>query len=149
MKITIEKPPEGGEEEIIIRCNDPDSKIIAFIRALKPDAESEDKLTAISRDKGICLLNPEDIYYFESVDDKVFAYCKTDVWELKMKLYELEERLASKGFIRISKSMILNLAKAVRFNPYVGGRFEAILSNGEKALISRQYVQELKKRLGV
>lgn len=149
MKITIEKPPEGGEEEIIIRCSDPDSKILALINSFKPGGEASDKLAAFSRDKGIRLLSPEDIYYFESVDDKVFAYCETDVFELKMKLYELEERLTSKGFIRISKSMILNLAKAVRFNPYVGGRFEAILSNGEKVLISRQYVQELKKRLGV
>lgn len=149
MKITIEQLPEGGEEEIIIRCNNPDAKISALINALKSEGEASDKLTAFSADKGICLLDYKDIFYFESVDDKVFAYCESDVWELKMKLYELEERLVIKGFIRISKSMILNLSKAKRFNPYVGGRFEAILSNGEKALISRQYVADLKKRLGV
>lgn len=149
MKITIEMLPDGGEEEIILRCNDSDSKIATLLKALMADGETSDKLTAFSPDKGICILNPQDIYYIESVDDKVFSYCEADIWELKMKLYELEERLSARGFIRISKSMILNLSRAKRFNPHTGGRFEAVLSNGEKVLISRQYVAELKKRLGV
>lgn len=52
-------------------------------------------------------------------------------------------------FIRISKSMILNLNKVERFVPSLGGRIEAVLKNGEKAVISRQYVPEVKKRLGI
>ena len=48
-----------------------------------------------------------------------------------------------------TKSMILNLAKVERFAPSFSGRFEAILQNGEKVVISRQYVPAVKKRLGL
>lgn len=150
MKITIEAIQKGSEDEIILRCSDPDSKIAAILKTLvSQDNTALNGLTAFNPDKGISILNPDDIFYFESVDDKVFAYCEKEVLELKTKLYELESRLSSRGFIRISKSMILNLSRAKSFNPSLGGRFEAVLSNGEKILISRQYVQELKKQLGV
>lgn len=146
MKITIESPPSGGEEEIIIRSKKIDSRIMALIQALKSDGS---KLAGFSQQGQIRMLNPDDIYYFESVDNKVFAYCERDVSELKYKLYELEERFAGTDFLRISKSMILNISKVERFAPAIGGRFEAILLNGEKAVISRQYVQDLKKHLGI
>ena len=45
--------------------------------------------------------------------------------------------------------MILNLAKVSRFRPAVSGRFEAILQNGEKVMISRQYVPVIRKQLGL
>lgn len=197
MKITIEALPPGGEEEIIIRADQLDERIIALIKALKsPGADSgggldsasgrtacgagngtlrftgsldagqsrplggsdsgrhaggsdSGRLTAFREGGGICLVELAEIYYFESVDDKVFAYAENDVVEVKWKLYELEERLAGGDFIRIAKSMILNLSKVKRFAPYMGGRFEALLENGEKVLISRQYVPELKKVLGL
>jgi len=193
VKITIEALPPGGEEEIIIRADQLDERIIALIQALKspgadsgperfaggPDSASgrtacgagngtlkftgspdtgqsrslggsdPGRLTAFREGGGICLVELTEIYYFESVDDKVFAYAENDVAEVKWKLYELEERLAGGDFIRIAKSMILNLSKVKRFAPYMGGRFEALLENGEKVLISRQYVPELKKVLGL
>ena len=50
---------------------------------------------------------------------------------MKQKLYELETAvLAGTDFIRISKSMILNLAKVERFAPSFSGRFEAICKTG-------------------
>lgn len=214
MKITIEALPPGGEEEIIIRADRLDERIMALIQAIKsptadtgasrfagggdygqpdmdghmggagvhvggPDADAgrytgmddmesgsgrhaggadsvrhaggpdSGRLTVFREGGGICLVETAEIYYFESVDDRVFAYVKDDVAEVKRKLYELEERLAGDDFIRISKSMILNLSKVKRFAPYMGGRFEALLENGEKVLISRQYVPELKKVLGL
>lgn len=193
MKITIEALPPGGEEEIIIRADQLDERIIALIQALKspgadsgperfaggPDSASgrtacgagngtlrfagssdtgqgrplggsdPGRMTAFREGGGICLVELTEIYYFESVDDKVFAYAENDVAEVKWKLYELEERLAGGDFIRIAKSIILNLSKVKRFAPYMGGRFEALLENGEKVLISRQYVPELKKVLGL
>lgn len=165
MKITIEALPPGGEEEIIIRADQLDERFMALIQALKSpdegrhagnpdsgrhaDGSGSGRLTVFREGGGICLLETAEIYYFESVDDRVFAYAQNDVAEVKRKLYELEERLAGGDFIRISKSMILNLSKVKRFAPYVGGRFEALLENGEKVLISRQYVPELKKALGL
>lgn len=90
-----------------------------------------------------------DIYYFEAVDGKVFAYCKNSVHEVKQKLYELEELCKEKYCFRSSKSTILNIAKISSIHPTISGRFQALLDNGEKVVISRQYVPMLKHILGL
>lgn len=143
MKITILPPEPGQEDEIIIRCHHLDDKLLAAIDTLKT---STSKIPAFS-EKGITMLLPKDIYYFESVDNKVFAYCEKQVYEVRKKLYELESELAATDFLRISKSTIVDLSKIRDLSPAFSGRLEARLRNGERIVISRQYVPALKKKL--
>ncbi|MCH5271673.1 MAG: LytTR family transcriptional regulator DNA-binding domain-containing protein [Lachnospiraceae bacterium] len=145
MKITIETPNEGEEDEIIVRCAALDEKLLHLISALKADQAG---LTGYLEDK-IVKLAPKDIFYFESVDNKVFAYAGKNVYEVHKKLYEIEEEYAYVDFMRISKSAIVNVAKIAYIRPLLNGRFEAKLKNDEKIIISRQYVIELKKKLGI
>ena len=145
MKITIETPKEGEEDEIIVRCAALDDRIMQFIAALK---SSENPLTGYLDDK-IVKLAPKDVFYFESVDNKVFAYAGKNVYEVRKKLYEIEEEYAGTDFLRISKSAIVNVAKIAYIRPMLNGRFEAKLKNDEKIIINRQYVIELKKKLGI
>lgn len=145
MKITIETPNEGEEDEIILRCAALDEKLLHLISALKADQAG---LTGYLEDK-IVKLAPKDIFYFESVDNKVFAYAGQNVYEVHKKLYEIEEEYAYTDFMRISKSAIVNVAKIAYIRPLLNGRFEAKLRNDEKIIISRQYVIELKKKLGI
>jgi len=93
-------------------------------------------------------VSPSDIFYFESVDKKTFIYCEKDVYESKQKLYELED-LAINDFLRISKSSIINLSKIKTLIPSLSGNAEAVLTNKERVAISRRYVNELKKNLGL
>ena len=72
-----------------------------------------------------------------------------NVFESKLKLYEIEEMTQNSKLFRCSKAMILNIAKIRSVSPSVNGRFEAKLTNGESVIISRQYVPVLKKRLGM
>ena len=55
----------------------------------------------------------------------------------------------SSTLFRCSKSMILNAEKIDYVRPSLSGRFEAVMSNGEKAVVSRKYVSDLKRKLGV
>lgn len=145
MKITIEVPKPGEEDEIIIRCAAMDERMMNLIYSLKAD---QDKLTGYVEDKIVKLL-PKEIYYFESVDNKVFAYTAKGTYEVHKKLYEIEAEYAHSDFLRISKSIIVNVAKIAYLKPIFNGRFEAKLKNDEKIIISRQYVLELKKKLEI
>ena len=145
MKITIETPDQGEEEEIIIRCRVLDEELMELIYKLKA---GRGRLTAYSS-QGMLILPVRDVYYFESVDNKVFAYCRKEVYEVHKKLYELEQELGSQDFLRISKSSIIHLSKISYLKPLFNGRFESVLKNGEKTLISRRYVAEMKKKLGI
>lgn len=145
MKIIIEDAKEGQEDEIIIRCNNIDEAILQMIYGVKM---KQKKLVGIDQGQ-IHMINPKDVYYFESVDNKVFIYCEKQVFQSKLKLYEIEEEYKNTSFFRASKSTILNLSKAKKLSPAFNGRFEVLLNNKEKVIISRQFVPELKKKLGL
>ena len=147
MKITIIDPLQGEEEEVIIKCTSLSPEVMALIKELK-DGDSVEKLH-VYLDGKLHFVEPSEVFYFEYVDRKVFVYCKTAVYEIKNKLYEIEEMLSKKDFIRVSKSSILNLNKIASLVPTLGGRFEVSLKNGEKMIISRQYVNSLKDVLGL
>lgn len=145
MKITIETPRPGEEDEIIVRCAALDEHLMKLIYALKM---RQDKITGYVEDK-IVKLDPKEIFYFESVDNKVFAYTDKGVYEVRRKLYEIEDDFTHMDFLRISKSSIVNVAKIAYLRPIFNGRFEAKLKNDEKIIISRQYIVDLKKKLGI
>ena len=145
MKIIIEDIGPDEEEAVIIRCREVDEAVMQLVNGLKLKKE---KLTVRQGEK-ILQIEPGDIYYFEAVDNKVFIKKKKNVYETKLKLYELERRFAGTDFFRVSKSVILNLAKVKNFTPEFSGRFEALMKNGERVGISRQYVPLLKNKLGI
>lgn len=145
MKVTILDTGADDEEEIIIKCHFLDDEILRLINYFKQGSR---KLPAY-KDGKMFFLEPQEVFYFESVEQKVFAYCRQEVYQVKSKLYELMEELPARDFIRASKSTILNLGKIISLAPAFGGRYEALLENQEKVIISRQYIGALKEKLGV
>ncbi|MCM1191174.1 MAG: LytTR family transcriptional regulator DNA-binding domain-containing protein [Butyrivibrio sp.] len=145
MKITIQDCPSEEEEEIVIRCRQVDEHLLKLIYSLKAGRE---KLT-VSKGERIFQVQLSEIYYFEAVDNKVFACMEKEVFDTKSKLYELEERLKNTDFFRASKSTIINLARVKNICPAFNGRFEVCMENGERLIVSRQYVPFLKNKLGL
>lgn len=145
MKISIEEIDIQKEEEIIIRCHEVTDEIMSLISRIKV----KNKMLMGFQEDTIHQIKLSDVYYFESVDNKVFMYCKDKVFEAKQKLYELEQVVEGKKFFRASKSSILNIAKISYIKPSISGRFEARMDNGETLMVSRQYVPILKSMLGL
>ena len=90
-----------------------------------------------------------EVYYFDAVDNRVYLYTKDKCYEVKKKLFEIEEEYESTSFIRVSKNAIVNIKKIERLFPEFNGRLEAKLKNGESIIISRSYVPSLKRKLGI
>lgn len=145
MKITIVDKQPNEEDEIIVKCNALDEDIVKLLNRFKTGKE---KMMCYDN-SNIVLVEPKDVLYFESVDDRVFAYTSNAVYETKSKLYQLEAELPHHDFIRVNKAMILNLNKVEKLSPAFSGRFEAILKNGYKVIVSRMYVPILKETLGI
>ena len=145
MRIIIESPEPDDEDVIIVRCATPDQRLLSMLLAFQ-NANTE--LTGYTDDK-IVRLTYQDVYYFEANENRVFAYYHSEVYEVRYKLYELEEMFIPLDFVRCSKSMIVNMEKIEYLSPLFSGKMEAHLKNGEKIVISRQYVRGLKNKLGV
>lgn len=144
MKINIEQSGEFSEVEITIKCSYIDDDLEKLISRLRLYGSS----ISARKDGKVYFLKPDDILYFDTVDEKVFIYTMDNVYETNLKLYELEERFTGTSIIRVNKSTVLNLLKINYVSPLLNGRIEAVLQNGEKVIISRQYVPLFKKKLG-
>lgn len=146
MKIIIEDKKDPKDEDcIIIRCDTMEEYVLKLIQRLKVQ---EEKFTAL-QGNAIQQIDPKDVFYFESVDNKTFLYTQSQVYEVKQRLYEIEENYKGGDYLRASKSIIINLTKIHHLSPVIGSRLEAVLMNNEKIIISRQYVAQLKELLGL
>jgi DNA-binding LytR/AlgR family response regulator len=141
MKTAIQKVKESKDEEVLIRC----VEITKEVKDIYSYALSKGTELVGNCEEKIVRFRLEDICYFEAVDEKVFAYTKDKVYEVKGRLYEFEEAYSSHHFIRCSKSVVLNLMQLVSISPALNSRFFAHMKNGEKVMITRQYVKDLKK----
>ena len=145
MKVTVEQIDWEREEELNVRCHDPGAPWVESIQA----AASGQRTVCGWREDELHRLKLSEVFYFEVVDERAFVYTRTEVFEAKEKLYEFERLCAGSALFRCSKSMILNVDRIDNVQPSLSGRFEAVLSNGEKVVVSRRYVAELKRMLGV
>lgn len=143
MKIKITEIAKEQPELLEIRCHsvtDEVREIVSFVKS------RQGQLTGII--EGTQYEIPvSDIFYIEVVDDKCFLYSRQQVYESRQKLYELEKELQSRHFLRISKSMLINLMAVRSIKPALNGRMTAVLQTDEQVIISRKYVPELKKAL--
>lgn len=87
-----------------------------------------------------------DIFYVESVQEVQLIHAEGDVLETRERLYVLEKMLPS-SFLRISRSVILNLDRVKRYRPLINGLMEVKLENGELVYISRKYLREVRDRI--
>ncbi|MBR3268177.1 MAG: LytTR family transcriptional regulator DNA-binding domain-containing protein [Oscillospiraceae bacterium] len=145
MRIIIESPQPNDEDVVIVRCAVPDQRLISMLLAFQT---ANTELMGY-QDEKIVRLNYQDVFYFEANENRVFAYCRSEVYEVKYKLYELEELYTPLDFVRCSKSLIVNMEKIESLSPLFSGKLEAHLKNNEKIVISRQYVHSLKEKLGI
>ena len=143
VKIRVSKVNEREAEEVEIRCcevNDCVREIVSFVKS------RQGRLSG-TLDGGQYEVPLTDILYIESVDSRTFLYTAKKTYESKQKLYELEDILKPRSFLRISKSSIINLMKITHIKPSLNSRFIAVLTSGEEIVISRKYVPDLKKTL--
>lgn len=144
MKLTILESDDHEGLEIIVKCKMLNDEVIKVLTSLR----SLERKVLGTKDGKVYLLLPNDIYYFESVDKKTFAYTEKSVYEVSLRLYQIEELFGEVNFFRATKASILNLDRLQSISPRIGGRLEVKMENGESMLVSRQYVPVLKEKLG-
>ena len=145
MKITIQENQNASEPEIIVVCKELTSELEEILAGLALSTNT----IAGRADGEIYFLPLKDIYYFEAVESKVFFYTKDKTFEASFKLYQLGEKLQNTSFARVSKSAIVNLKKIKSIRPDENSRLIATLLSDEKIMVSRSFVPEIKKKLGV
>lgn len=143
MILKLEENISQKELEVLIKyasMNEEVERLVALIR----NAEIKVKCKYDGQEK---YMNASDIYYIESVDKKTFVYGEEMVYQTDYRLHELEEILENAGFVRISKSCLLNIHILDSIKPLINSRLEAILQNGERVYVTRKYLSSIKEAL--
>lgn len=143
LKLTVHKDPQMTETEVIINCPEIDAQLERLIEYIKQYSFVFQAKT----ETGLCFVPAEEIYYIDSADGKTFLYSKERVYGCSESLSELESKLEDSGFVRISKNCILNTTCMKSVNPLWNHRLEAVLSNGENLIVTRHYIENLRRKL--
>lgn len=145
LKITINIEETVNDTEIRISCKQltPEiEKILATLRILNQQM-------MVLKDDETHIIDVAKIIYIEAMERRTFVYTKDDYYESKLKLYEMEERLVECGFFRVSKSCLVHLKYIKSLKNDIDRKLRLTLESGEQIMVSRQYADEIKRRLGV
>ena len=143
LTVEVKKDPFRNEAEIIVRT--PLDRLDSILAALSLAGE-----TIAGKTDGRTVFAPlSSIYYFESVDERLFFCTEDETCVCPARLKQIEERLSDSPFARVSKTVIVNLDRVHSIRPEKNSRLIATMTNGEKLIVSRQYVRSIKDKLGV
>ena len=141
MKITLEQA-DLSEPEVIIRGDVSGAQVQNIVGLLN----GKQRKMFFFKNEREYLFDIDDVIYFETDGSKVIAHIDGDIYETKHKLYELESMGYSKGFVRISKSVIVNINHVLSVEAEFSGNYELLLKDTRTRLtISRKYVKDFKK----
>ena len=146
MKLFLREIPTVSETEVEIRFRERDSEVDNLVRAI---SSSDDVLAGINEKGDTEMIYISQILYLEAVDRDVFAYKTSGVYRIRKTLYELEDDLKEKLFVRISKSTIVNIKAVKSIAPEDFRRVKLLLRNGEYLIVSRSYANGFKQAIGM
>lgn len=146
MQIEIKIDENCKEPKIIIITDKMTDEINAVIKRL---SDEQPQMIAGFKDNTVEVLEPSDIYRIFAASGKVLAETNHGEYTLRLRLYEMERRLDSQSFVRISNSDIINLKKVKGFDLSFAGTICVTLSNGTITYVSRRFVAEIKQLLGI
>ncbi|MCR5167270.1 MAG: LytTR family transcriptional regulator [Oscillospiraceae bacterium] len=86
-----------------------------------------------------------ELYYIENVERKVFLYTRNDVYRYDGTMADIEKAAADTGLVRISRTCIMNTMHLREIRQIRNSHLEAMLDNDEKLIVSRKYLQDIKK----
>ena len=146
MKIEVKLDANATERKIIIVTDAVDEEIQELMKRIS--RERPQMLAGFNGDT-VTLLEQKEIIRIYASGGKVFAVTGGGEYVLRLRLYEMEERLDQSCFVRISNSEIVNLRRVKGFDLSYTGTIRVALSNGDTAFVSRRYMGRIKKVLGL
>ncbi len=146
MQVEIKIDDSYTEPKIIILTASMTEEVNNVMKKL---SENNPQIISGSKNGKIEVLEQNDLFKLYASNGKVFAVTNNGEYTLRLRLYEVEERLSSSQFVRISNSEIINLKKVKNFDLSFTGTICVELMNGTTTYVSRRYVSKIKKILGM
>lgn len=145
MKVSIDISTEYKEPFAVIHTDKVTDEVQRAVDLL---GSNEMPVTAFRNEEDIVVLKPEEIYMVRVEDGDTIIYGAKTQYRSRRRLYELSSQLGSK-FMQISKTTLINLSYMDSIEPGFSGTLLLKLRNGNKDYVSRKYLPEFKRYLGL
>lgn len=146
MKVKIEIDEALEEDEVLIRCRGLTEEIAAIQKAVLEIVGAKQKFVFYKGNTEYYLVL-DDILFFETDEKGISAHTRTDTYQSKYKLYELENILPG-FFMRVSKSTILNTNHIYSIDRNLTASSVVAFSGTHKQVyVSRYYYKPLISKL--
>ncbi|MGB4984269.1 MAG: LytTR family DNA-binding domain-containing protein [Erysipelotrichaceae bacterium] len=146
MQIEIKIDENCPEIKVLVICDKMTQEVSQLVEKLSYETP---KIIFGIKDDKVEILSECNIISIYTCDKKVFITTDKGEYLVKMRLYEIEERLDKNSFVRISNGEIINIKKAKNFDLSFTGTICVTLTNGKVTYVSRRYVTKIKQILGI
>lgn len=146
MQVEIKIDEKCTEPKIIIVTDKMTDEINEIVKRI---SEQTPFVLAGFQNSEVTVLDPDKIIRIYAANQKVYAVTDNGEYTIRLRIYEVEERLYPLGFVRISSSEIINLKKVKGFDLSFSGTICVNFQNGSTAYVSRRYVAKIKQILGI
>ncbi|MGI6721300.1 MAG: LytTR family DNA-binding domain-containing protein [Anaerovoracaceae bacterium] len=146
MRVDLKISPEYEETYAVIYCDRMTSEVSRAMELL--GAAEGERIISAERGEKTVILRPQDVYMVRIENGDTIVYTRSSNYRSRSRLYEITSRLGS-GFMKISKSAVINLSYLDSIEARFGGMMHITMKNGSQDYVSRKYLPELKKYLGL
>lgn len=109
--------------------------------------KGEDLFVIGSNEFGQKNVEVRNFYYFIVEEEEVYGVLSNTRLLVRMKLYEIEELLLNKDYIRVSKYCLVNIGKIDYIRPALNSKLDLLMKNKEHIEVNRAYLKEFRKAL--
>ena len=147
VEIRIDKSISKSETSAVITCPEVTETVLEAQRLLLGLALDDGESVITGTESGrTVIIERSELYAVKSENGKTLLVCREKRLESQKPLKDFE---GLRDFMRISKSCIVNLKKLKLVEPHYSGLMILELKNGSKEFISRKYLPDLKRYLGL
>lgn len=136
---------KNEEEKVIIYSKERTSLVEQIEKLVSSSGVS---LTGTYEDTSI-LINPMDVSCFVVEGGKIYALINEKKYQLKERLYQLEDMSFNEYFVKLNQSCLANIKQIKEFKASIGGAVMVVFQNGYKDYISRRELRNVKERIGL
>jgi len=146
VKFEVSIDPSYKEPKIIILTDKMTDEISDIMKRL---SEARMDSLAVFSERGVEIVECKDIVRIYAEKQKVFLQTVAGIYTVRSRLYELEAKLNSQFFVRISNSEIVNIKMITNMDISITGTIGVLLVGDIKTYASRRYVSKIKKLFGI
>ncbi len=150
MQIHFEPDPSLGPDDlnIIVTAATKNDRVTSLINYLKKFNRQSSVLIPIKTEDKILTVKQVDLIKVEVTKSILSFYTKDAVVKTNGRLYQILTRL-NENFVQVSKHGVININHLVSLEAGFTGNMIAKLSFNQRADVSRKYLPELERRLGL